>query len=110
MLRCYGSDCPLTMSILGSDFLRQKHNHSITLPLQRYQIRAHYQGFASPISVVEFGSVFHTPTCHVSVDSSTNAHNQTILDVAVPVSQIGIDARMVLVSNLRQLFVETRIN
>jgi hypothetical protein len=31
------------MSILGSDFLRQKHNHSITLPLQRYQIRAHYQ-------------------------------------------------------------------
>lgn len=35
-------------------------------------------------------------TCHVSVDSSTNAHNQTILDVAVPVSQIGIDARILL--------------
>ena len=86
---------PLTMSILGSDFPAEAQSFNYAA-LQRYQIRAHYQGFASPISVVEFGSVFHTPTCHVSVDSSTNAHNQTILDVAVPVSQIGIDARILL--------------
>lgn len=79
---------------IGSDSFRQKRAHSITLPLQRYLIRAHYQGFASPISVDETGSVLHIPMCHVSADSSTNAHNQIIPSVAVPMSQTGIDARI----------------
>ncbi|BDP75441.1 hypothetical protein EfmAA96_32260 (plasmid) [Enterococcus faecium] len=52
--------------------------------------------FASPISVVEFGSVFHTPTCHVSVDSSTNAHNLAMLDDQSPIDKEGIDARILL--------------
>lgn len=48
-------------------------------------------GCASPISVDETGSVFHTLMSHVIADSSTNARNQIILGVVVLMSQTGKD-------------------
>ncbi|EEV54790.1 predicted protein [Enterococcus faecium 1,231,410] len=44
---------PLTTSLLESDSLRQKLIQIIKVPRHRYHIRAHYQGFAAPISAVE---------------------------------------------------------
>lgn len=40
----------LTMSLLGCDDLRQELTVKVRLPRQRSHIRAHYQGFAAPIS------------------------------------------------------------
>ena len=40
----------LTMSLLGCDDLRQELTIKVRLPRQRQHIRAHYQGFAAPIS------------------------------------------------------------
>ena len=62
----------LTMSLLGCDDLRQELTVKVRLPRQRQHIRAHYQGFAAPISGYGNQPVSRSQVYRATEGGSTN--------------------------------------
>ena len=67
---------PLTTSLHGYEFRRSRQIQMIMPSAFGYHTHAHYQGFASPISVADRQSVFDCPMNHGFADSSTNECSQ----------------------------------
>ncbi|BDP51027.1 hypothetical protein EfmJHP10_24630 [Enterococcus faecium] len=84
------------MSILGSDFLRQKHKSFLVFGVELASTTTGDARITDAQAKIAAKFIKLPLRCVFDGTISTNAHNQTILDVAVPVSQIGIDARILL--------------